>query len=371
VTRAVSTCYLEAVTDRPAYPTARQGRDAYERQTGPAAVVYPFLLLDKTYELQTGVLGPADQVIAHLPEESVLRRLIPRIEVRAGGDQLVTPAIAITNGKIDDLLRGLEVFKYLYELEDVVNAQACEVLDAPDVLVTTNEGKSIRVNDYMWLNEDGWIGHKADYLPMIAWNSEEISKMQAGVDRCFSSPMMNALRICLLDESDKEIHRTREQIIVATILYNQAFVHHQHSLENVRIVLMSAAFEALLNLSEREIKTSFSNSVAMLLGENTALLRQWCGQFYDVRSGLVHGGDKWTMKSHIFRTKSGVEGTHIWIARNVFHRCLEAKLFLMGLLDKFDNHKNSFARMIVRYRRTAAYGSSIDDSGNRDGAEPA
>lgn len=101
--------------------------------------------------------------------------------------------------------------------------------------------------------------------------------------------------------------------------YNQSgFRYSRHSPETL-VLHAATALEALLDLPRGGTTDAFRNSVALLLGEN-AELRRWCGEFYNVRSRIIHGDETPTLLYGSRGQRPHL--SHLDFSRKVFEQCL-------------------------------------------------
>jgi len=136
--------------------------------------------------------------------------------------------------------------------------------------------------------------------------------------------------------------------------YNQSgFRYSRHTIETL-ILHAATALEALLDLPHAGITAAFRNTVALLLGDN-AELRRWCGNFYDVRSHIIHGDET-------PRLSYGASGqrphlSHLDFSRAVFEQCMNTILVNRGrlpydpLIINTIRHMNIDTRLISNQQR--------------------
>ena len=112
-------------------------------------------------------------------------------------------------------------------------------------------------------------------------------------------------------------------------------LHQYQVLSKSYVILLGAAFEALLNLPDEKINKAFQHSVMLLTGNRSTLLKRWCNEFYSYRSKLAHGEFDWYGKDNLFKIGGNSELPFPPIASKLFVHCLKTKLFLMGLFSDY------------------------------------
>jgi len=125
-----------------------------------------------------------------------------------------------------------------------------------------------------------------------------------------------------------------------------AFLNYENVPNDVRLVAMCSAFEALLDLPEFKKAENFSNQVNGLLPANRlptisqqirnttvtdTAVGWWCREFYSLRSKLVHG-EETTPQDLLHDT--GAE--HLKIAINIFEECVWGLLVKWSILSPDD-----------------------------------
>lgn len=145
------------------------------------------------------------------------------------------------------------------------------------------------------------------------------------------SALLNALIFCY-SESKKGNRRSDYQRIITAIKFrNQSERLEYKYKQNVRIILMAAAFEALFNLPDIEVQTSFSNSINILLGSCNEELVNWAKDFYKLRSDIVHGN----ISTPNIKYKSSINN----IAPHVQHYRIAKNIFDESAIPNFRNNK--------------------------------
>jgi hypothetical protein len=101
------------------------------------------------------------------------------------------------------------------------------------------------------------------------------------------------------------------------------------------VILIGAAFEALLNLPSENIDKAFQHSVMLLAGNRSTILKRWCKEFYNYRSRLAHGDIEWHDEEEYFKLGNNKSASFHQVAVHLFVHCLKTKLFLMGLYPQY------------------------------------
>ena len=139
-------------------------------------------------------------------------------------------------------------------------------------------------------------------------------------------PLLQAIGLSLERWSQAEAGNLQQSDVIedrrllrAIDWYNQSgFRYSRHSLETL-ILHAATALEGLLDLPRGGTTEAFKNSVALLLGDN-AELRRWCGDFYNVRSRIIHGDETPELLYGTSGQRSHL--THWDFSRKVFEQCL-------------------------------------------------
>ena len=192
------------------------------------------------------------------------------------------------------------------------------------------------LNGHAWLLEDAGSAVLEDHpLHLRTWEPNE--EFESHLSEQLESPLYKAIVECTIDVQDKEAKKERRRILISINLYNQAhlYAYSVQPSPHLAVVLITAAFEALLNLSSTQIGATFHNAVSTLASKRTTLLKRWCKEFYEYRSSLVHGEGGWDEEEKEFVI--GNTGLyHMNIATALFCQCLQTKLFLLGFLKDYE-----------------------------------
>lgn len=215
--------------------------------------------------------------------------------------------------------------------------------DIKDIEIIKKQNETIFQIENYCFNESRipeMVFYPPNFLEMKRFNPEYLLPRNK-IGSSESSDMLWGLIQCLKKSKstkNKEEKKANSRIISAIKFRNQSEREEYKYKENIRIVLISAAFEALFNLSNKGIAQSFSNSISLLLGDCFDELKHWSKDFYNVRSRIVHGDEdqELTYKSYF----GGIEHVkHYKIAKTIFDICLRTKLYLMGVHNQYQYYR--------------------------------
>lgn len=318
-----------------------------ERIVKELMVVFPLLTPRGHHALRFGMIGPASDLRDAHPSVTTVQHLVSACTVN--GAPLTNPTVAVCTAGHEEFLAELQALTFVANV------------GRHGIVADEAFGQRITIT---FLDEDGtpWIGINDSFehaphpdwfaLPADApspppfavmrdfpmayrrWDAEGLAALGEGFDALVGDPLLAALGGCLVGAADKETQRERSRIIIALLLYNQATLGLPQGVEfdHADIVLIAAAFEAMLNLPSEAIQATFRNAVCTLLGKRTAVAVRWCNDFYKYRSSLAHGDVAWDEPAREFSAAGQATMRHQVLARYVFEHCLRAKLLLMGLL---------------------------------------
>jgi len=190
-----------------------------------------------------------------------------------------------------------------------------------------------------------FVFHPPGFLERINFKTSQIIYTQW-------APLNNidyfkALKYCYEKSKNNPNQKEYKRIITALKFRNQSGRIEYYYKPNIRIILISAAFEALFNLPESSIKKTFSHTIKLLLGSCHDNLNNWVDSFYSLRSNIVHGSEKeieFDYKSPTNNIKPHV--SHYDIAKFIFDTCLKIRLNLMDIFDKYEYIRNYNLEMI-------------------------
>lgn len=308
-------------------------------------VFFPLMHVEKVYSLRNGKIGPAKFLIKSYP---ILQELFPALtRSTVDGENIQEPTVAITVSSNKALSAELDCIAFLAAIQP--QHQAEDEIFGQKITFTTHKSEA---EDFLSIN--GFVLGPTKFIHNLRlpdfpkayfrWDKEPIDRFEQFLSNALTDELYLAIVECLSKVDDKEAQRERSRIIIAISLFKQAFVDfiHIRSFSGTQFILLASAFEALLNLPSRDIRNSFENSVMLLTGGKTSLLKKWCQEFYDYRSNLVHGDVAWETEDAYFELPGGKKVGHSAVARNIFVQCLKAKLFLLGLLTNYAREEFDF-----------------------------
>jgi len=319
-------------------------------------IFFPLVNLDAEYRLKYGDIGPASILTKKYPR---ILKILPALDkVIVDGENIKDPVFAAST---------MDFKKFIYEIECIAflaedNPAAYEIFVNKVMLTIHNEDgqELVCINKYVLLPLDTITGIILEDFPKDyrRWDTDSISKFESEISNIINSDFYKALIYCLSDEQDKEVAKEKLRIIVSIMLFNEAFINLAvtHPFSNIKIVLIAAAFEALLNLPPEAIEASFEQAITTMVGKKTTMLKKWCKTFYNYRSRLIHGDIDCNKdeKPFIYLNKEGPPCSVI--ANNLFMHCLRTKLYLMGIYSgykrksfDFDNYINSWQKVLFQY----------------------
>ena len=318
-------------------------------------IFFPLINLEAEHRLKYGDIGPASILIKKYPR---ILKILPALkEATVDGKNIKDPVFAASTMDFKKFIDEMECIAFLTEH----NPSAEEIFVNKVMFTIHNEdGKEkLCIDKYALFSSDDITGIILQNFPKDyrRWDTDSISKFESEISDTINSDFYKALIYCLSDEQDKEVAKEKRRIIVSIMLFNEAFINLAvtHPFSNIQIVLIAAAFEALLNLPPEAIAASFEQAITTMVGKKTTMLKKWCKTFYHYRSSLVHGDIDWNKedKPFIYLNKEGP--SYSIIAKNLFTYCLSAKLYLMGAYSEykrksfdFDNYINSWQKVLFQ-----------------------
>lgn len=319
-------------------------------------IFFPLVNLEAEYRLKYGDIGPASILTKKYPK---ILKILPALDkVTVDGENIKDPVFAASTMDFKKFIDEIECIAFLAE----DNPAVYEIFVNKVMLTIHNEDgqELICINKYALIPLDiitrvNFENFPKDYR---RWDTDSVSKFESEISNMINSDFYKALIYCLSDEQDKEVAKEKRRIIVSIMLFNEAFINlaMTHPFSNIKIVLIAAAFEALLNLPPEAIEASFEQAITTMVGKKTTMLKKWCKTFYNYRSRLVHGDIDWNKdeKPFIYLNKEGPPCSII--AKNLFTYCLRTKLYLMGASSEykresfdFDNYINSWQKVLFQY----------------------
>ena len=321
-------------------------------------ILFPLVNLEAEYKLKYGDIGPASILIKKYPRIS---KILPALNAATvDGENIKDPVFAASTMEFKKFFDEIECITFLTDLTEN-NPAADEIFTNKIMFTIHNVGGKERlcIDKYVLFSSDDITGIILQNFPKDyrRWDSSSILKFESGISNIINSGFYKALIYCLSDEQDKETAKEKRRIIVSIMLFNEAFIYllETHPFSNIQIILIAAAFEALLNLPPEAIAASFEQAITTMLGKKTTMLKNWCKTFYKYRSSLVHGDIDWNKEDKPFVYLNKVGPSFSIIAKYLFTYCLRTKLYLMGVYSEhklenfnFDNYINSSPRPPAR-----------------------
>ena len=304
-------------------------------------IFFPVMKLTSAYQLQNGKIGP---ISALIPEYPILNDLLPLLSLNFVNDEPINdPIIAVSDSKLDKFLNEIEIITFLF----VTNKQGG---GDEEILGQRQTIGLFKKDNTVFFNLDGYLvsdtkalseGIRFQYFPHAYFSRDEeaIHTFEAILSDILKSNFFKALTGCSSEVKDKEMMRDRARILISLKIFNEAVIPTNapsiHMFSKSNIILLGAAFEALLNLPQENIGKAFQHSVMLLAGNRSELLKKWCKKFYNYRSRLAHGDIDWYGEEELFNLSENDSVSYNFIASELFVHCLKTKLFLMGFLPEY------------------------------------
>jgi hypothetical protein len=270
--------------------------------------------LKQAYQLRYGEMGPINQLI---PRHPILATISPAlIRTTIDGANIKEPVVAISATNAQKFIGELECLSFLTACDRHDHAED-EIFSQKTTFMVSEQGNEICVNQHFWLSpiQQLQFVQSQDFpRAYFRWDKESILQFETFFAVTLTTELYSALTKCLSNVNDKETHRERSRIVISITLFNQAYIDSVliQPFGKNRIILIASAFE-------------------------------WCTDFYDYRSGLVHGDVAWeNQEKEYFSLPDGKNIDHSAIAHHLFVRCLKTKLFLAGLLPGYQWTEFSF-----------------------------
>ena len=312
-------------------------------KTDRAFVLFPLATLETTAGLQYGVIAPASALEAEHEVIGKMRGSIQMISVDTV--PLGDPVFGVSKDNAEMFLDEIECLAFF-----LYSQPGCfyDEIFSNRVLFTTHEDKGrnlVGINRYVLVDEDGLS--RGVYLPDFpqeyrTWDRNALDSFEANLVSALRNPMYTALTNCIRPSTARsQDDRDKRRISIAVRIFNQSTRFRLEPTNYTEIVLLGAAFEALLNLPNEPVMESFRFAVKTLMGSPSDQLDKWCKEFYAYRSSLVHGDLAWQEDKQLTYPK-GQDGAppHAYIAVNVFTECLWTKLQLMGVLENRSDRRD-------------------------------
>ena len=304
-------------------------------------IFFPVMKLKSVYQLQNGKIGPISTLI---PEYPILNDLSPFLSQNYVNDEAINdPIIAVSDLSPDKLLDEIEIITFFAASSEQARGEE-------EILGQRHTIGLFKKDNKVFLNLDGYAvsaaidllqGTRFQYFPhaYFTWDDKAIDNFEAFISELLNSNFFKALNGCFQEVQDKEMMRDRARILISVKIFNEAIIPPNvpsiHMFSKSCIILLGAAFEALLNLPQENIEKAFQHSVMLLAGNRSTILKRWCKEFYNYRSRLAHGDIDWYGEEQIFNIGGNKSLSYPCIASRLFVHCLQTKLFLMGLFPEY------------------------------------
>lgn len=305
------------------------------------SVFFPVMKLISVYQLQNGKIGP---ISALVPEYPILNDLSPLLSQNFVNDEPINdPIIAVSDSSPDKLLDEIEIITFF-------SASSIQARGEEEILGQRHTLGLFEKDNKVFFNLDGYAagaaldllqGTRFQYFPnaYFTWDEEAVENFETFLLDILNSNFYKALIGCFHEVQDKEMMRDRTRILVSVKIFNEAIIPPNvasiHMFSKSHIILLGAAFEALLNLPQENIEKAFQHSVMLLAGNRSTILKRWCKEFYNYRSRLAHGDIDWYGEEESFNFGGNKNVSYPFIASRLFVHCLQTKLFLMGLFPEY------------------------------------
>jgi len=305
-------------------------------------IFWPVMKLTSVHALQHGDIGPTSTLSM---KYSGLTDLVPLLSRNFVNDEPITdPVVAVSSSNAIKLMHEVEFITFFACSSGMARAEE-EVLGQRHLIVLYEK------DNQTYFNLDGYAvgaplhllhGVRFQYFPhsYFTWDDTSISDFEGFLSDTLSSNLFRALQSCLSEVEDKEAKRDLARILISIKIFNEAMIPANipsiQMFSKSFLILLGAAFEALLNLPQDNIERAFQHSVMLLAGNRSTLLKRWCKEFYDYRSRLAHGDVEWYGKEELFKMGGNRTVPFPHIASNLFVHCLKTKLFLMGLFPEYE-----------------------------------
>lgn len=304
-------------------------------------IFWPVMKLTSVHALKHGDIGTTSKLAWKYPALNDLSPLLSSNSVN--GEMIKDPVVAISSSNPRNLMDEVEFVTFFACSSEMARSEE-EILGQRH-LVTIYEK-----DNETYFNLDGYAvgaplqllhGVRFQYFPRpyFTWDDDAIARFDEFLSDTLASDFFHALQSCLSEIQDKEAKRDRARILVSIKIFNEAMIPANASsiqmLSKSYLILLGAAFEALLNLPQDSIERTFQHSVMLLAGNRSTVLKRWCKEFYDYRSRLAHGDVEWYGEEQLFKMADNKAVPFPFIASRLFVHCLKTKLFLMGLFPEY------------------------------------
>jgi hypothetical protein len=316
-------------------------------------IFWPVMKLKSTHALQYGDIGPISKLTSKYP---ALSDLSPSLSLNyVNGEQIEEPVVAVSSSNPQELMDEVE-FITLFTCSPGMVRGAVEILGQRHLIALYEKDnlRAFNINGYsMGYPLESLHNLRFEYFPhyYFTWDDEAIANFEDLLSATLSNNFFHALQALLSEVEDKEARRDRDRILVSIKIFNEAMIPANvpslQSYSKSYLILLGAAFEALLNLPQDNIGEAFRHSVMLLAGNRSAVLKKWCKEFYNYRSRLAHGDVEWYGMEESFKMGGNKVAPFPTVASGLFFHCLKTKLFLMGLYPEYKREEfllESFAQ---------------------------
>jgi hypothetical protein len=160
--------------------------------------------------------------------------------------------------------------------------------------------------------------------------------------------------LLILEDLSKKEKALYKKILTAITLFNQACRINRFN-QNSAIVLITSAFEALLQIPRYSKKDNFSFAFKLFWGFNQRI-EDWAAQLYELRNQIVHGAFVEDKKLFASTYK---HYQHFNIGREIFHSSLLILLDLKGIIKinrdfRLDETRNLLNKIVPNKEKAEA-----------------
>ena len=304
-------------------------------------IFFPVMKLDSVYQLHSGKIGPTSMLKTEFPALDQIESWLSRNFVN--NKPIKNSVVAVSTLNPEKLINEVEFITFFAASSERARSEE-EILGQRHMICLFEKDGAT------YFNLDGYaVGTPIhllrkgnfQYFPhsYSTWDDTAIQDFEIFLANILDSPFYNALISCLTEINDKEAKKDHARILVAIKIFNEAMIPPNiPSLQMFSvsyIILLGAAFEALLNLPKDSIDKTFLHSVMLLAGNRSTTLKRWCKEFYNYRSRLAHGDIVWYGNEEYFNLGGKKSLSYSNIASRLFVHCLKTKLYLMGLFPEY------------------------------------
>jgi hypothetical protein len=187
-------------------------------------------------------------------------------------------------------------------------------LDFIKIKFFNSTGSFISINN----DDEGWADN---YLYMLNQPQGYYIPMRFGKN--YDQPILRTLEY--LSNKEKELYK---KLLTAITLFNQSCRISKFN-QSSAIVLITSAFEALLQIPRNSKKDNFSFAFKLFWGFDQRI-EEWAAQLYDLRNHIVHGA---VIEDKKLYASTYEHYQHFNIGREIFHSALIILLDLKGVIE--------------------------------------